>query len=192
LLGLPLHALGVTLGGLAAESDALTNLQERSELVGVLRALDLDALITDLANRHVPEHAVAAELELAWWRSALDSLLQNDRALLGAKTDVLERLEADFRLVDEAHSAGSAQLLGWQLAENWKIGLVDWPDEATSLKRLLKNESVASAALQNASPHLSRAVAPIWMASPYEVHEITDTMSFDTVVLVDAGALTVA
>jgi hypothetical protein len=94
--------------------------------------------------------------------------------------------------VDEAHAAGSAQLLAWQLAENWKIGLVDWPDEATSLKRLLKNDAVHSAALQNASPHLSRAVAPIWMASPYEVHEITDAMAFDTVLLVDAGAVTIA
>jgi hypothetical protein len=189
---LPLHRLGELLTGLAADSDVLQNLQERSGLVGRLRALQLDDLVTDLARRHVPEDRVAAELELAWWRSALDSLLASDRALLGAKTDVLERLEADFRLVDDAHAAGSSQQLAWQLAENWKIGLVDWPDEATSLKRLLKDDTITSAALQNAAPHLSRAVAPIWMASPYEVHEITDTMPFDTVVLVDAGAMTVA
>jgi hypothetical protein len=189
---LPLHQLGELLTGLAEDSDVLQNLQERSGLVGSLRQLDLDDLVTDLARRHVPEEGVAAELELAWWRSALDSLLAADRALLGAKTDVLERLEADFRLVDEAHAAGSAQLLAWQLAENWKIALVDWPDEATSLKRLLKTEGVGSAALQNASPHLSRAFAPIWLASPYEIPQITDTMPFDTVVLVDAGALTVA
>ncbi len=189
---LPLHQLGELLTALAQDSDVLQNLQERSGLVGRLRQLELDDLITDLARRHVPEESVAAELELAWWRSALDSLLAADRALLGAKTDVLERLEADFRLVDEAHAAGSAQLLAWQLAENWKIALVDWPDESTSLKRLLTSDSAGSAALQNASPHLSRAFAPIWLASPYEIPEITDTMPFDTVVLVDAGAVTVA
>ena len=192
LAHLPLHRLGELLAGLAEDSDALQNLHERSGLVGRLRALQLDELVTDLARRHVPEHRVAAELEVAWWRSALESLLDADRALLGAKTDVLERLEADFRLVDEAHAAGSAQLLGWRLAENWKIGLVDWPDEAASLKRLLRDEALHSAALQNAAPHLSRAIAPIWMASPYEVAEITDAMSFDTVVLVDAGDVTVA
>lgn len=189
---LPLHQLNELLTALAADSDVLQNLQERSGLVGRLRALQLDDLVTDLARRHVPADAVAGELELAWWRSALDSLLAADRALLGAKTDVLERLEADFRLVDEAHAAGSAQLLAWQLAENWKIALVDWPDESTSLKRLLKSEGVESAALQNAAPHLSRAIAPVWLASPYEIPQITDTMPFDTVVLVDAGALTVA
>jgi hypothetical protein len=192
LLGLPLHTLGETLGGLAAESDALANLQERAELVGVLRALDLDALITDLANRHVPEEGVAAELELAWWRSALDSLLQNDRALLGAKTDVLERLEADFRLVDEAHVAGSAQSLAHRLAEGWKIGLLDWPDEAAALKSALRADDIDAATLHRAAPHLSRALAPVWLASPYEIDAVAPEMSFDTVVIVDAGALTVA
>jgi len=189
---LPLHRLGELLTGLAADSDVLQNLQERSGIVGRLRELHLDDLVTDLARRHVPEEQVVAELELAWWRSALDSMLVGDRALLGAKTDVLERLEADFRLVDESHAAGSAQQLAWQLAETWKIGLVDWPDEATSLKRLLKDDAVTSGALQNASPHLSRAIAPIWMASPYEVNQIVDLMPFDTVVVVDAGAVTVA
>jgi hypothetical protein len=192
LLGLPLHALGETLGGLAAESDALVNLQERSELVGVLRALDLDALITDLSNRHVPEEGVAAELELSWWRSALDSLLAGDRALLGAKTDVLERLESDFRLVDEAHVAGSAQGLAHRLAEGWKIGLLDWPEEAGALKGALRAEDVDAATLQRVAPHLSRALAPVWLASPYEIDGVAPEMSFDTVVILDAGALTVA
>lgn len=192
LLGLPLHALGEALGGLAAESDALANLQERAELVGVLRALDLDALITDLANRHVPEEAVAAELELAWWRSALDSLLQNDRALLGAKTDVLERLEADFRLVDEAHVAGSAHALARRLAEGWKIGLLDWPDEAEALKGALRADDVDAETLQRVAPHLSRTLAPVWLASPYEIDKVAAEMSFDAAVIVDAGTLTVA
>ena len=192
LSALPLHTLGDLLADLAADSDVLQNLQERSELVSTMRSLDLDPLLTDLAARHVPEEQIAAELELAWWRSALDSLLAGDRALLGAKTDVLERLEADFRLVDEAHASGSAQLLAWQLAENWKIGLVDWPDEAADLKQLLTVDGLTSSALQRSAPHLARSVAPIWLASPYEIDAVTDAMAFDTVLLVDAGATTVA
>ncbi len=192
LSALPLHTLGELLADLAADSDVLQNLQERSELVSTMRSLQLDPLLTDLAARHVPEEQIAAELELAWWRSALDGLLAGDRALLGARTDVLDRLEADFRLVDEAHAAGSAQLLAWQLAENWKIGLVDWPDEAHDLKQLLAVEGLTSHALQHSAPHLSRSVAPVWLASPYEIEAVTDAMPFDTVLLVDAGATTVA
>ncbi|MBX3091760.1 MAG: AAA family ATPase [Cryobacterium sp.] len=192
LSNLRLDELGAKLAGLSADSDALQNLQERTALLSTLHDLDVDPLLFDLSARHVPESAVAAELELAWWRSALDSLLERDRALLGANTEVLDRLEADFRMVDEAHAAGSAQLLGWQLAENWSVGLADWPDEASQLKKLLRGGSVDSRALQDAAPHLSRTVAPVWIASPYEVPNITDTIRFDSVILVDAGAMTVA
>lgn len=192
LANIPINDLATRMAGLAAESDALHNLQERTALLATLRELELDPLLADLANRHVPESQVAAELELAWWRSALESLLDADRALLGANTDVLDRLEADFRLVDEAHASGSAQLLAWQLAENWSIGLVDWPEEASALKRLLRGGSATSRDLQEAAPHLSRVVAPVWIASPYEVPGITDTLRFDAVFLVDAGATTIA
>ena len=192
LASLPLPLLGELLEGLAADSDVLHNLQERSEIVSSLRELELDTLITDLAARHVPESQVAAELELAWWKSALDSLLANDRALLGADTSMLERLEGDFRVVDGTHSSGSAQLLAWQLAENWKIGLVDWPDEAAALKKLLLTDGLSSESLHRAAPHLSRTVAPVWLVSPYEIDAITESMNFDAVLLIDAGATTIA
>ncbi len=188
----PIHILLERLDALAAESDVLNNLQERAELRATLRHLQLDPLLEDLASRHVPDEQVAAELELAWWQSALESLLEADRALLNANTSVLDRLEADFRLVDEAHAAGSAQLLAWQLAENWNIGLVDWPEEASALKAALRGQSIDARDLQEAAPHLSRTIAPVWLASPYEVAGITDTLAFDTVVLVDAGATTLA
>jgi hypothetical protein len=188
----PIPELTGWLAGLAAESDALANLQERTELRGTLNDLQIQPLIEDLSSRHVAHHEVAAELELAWWQSALESLLEADRALLGANTSVLDRLEADFRLVDEAHAAGSSQLLAWQLAENWKIGLVDWPDEAMQLKRALRRPTVSSHQLHAAAPHLSRTLAPVWLASPYEVDQISDAMHFDAVIIVDAGATTLA
>ncbi|MCU1405405.1 MAG: family ATPase [Glaciihabitans sp.] len=189
---LSIPALRERITALAAESDVLNNLQDRMALMATLRDLELGPLTADLASRHVPEAQVEAELELAWWQSALESLLAADRALLGANTPVLDRLEADFRLVDDAHAAGSAQLLAWQVAENWKIGLVDWPDEATALKKLLMQEKIVAGDLQATAPHLSRTVAPVWLSSPYEVHEIADSLPFDTVILVDAGATTLA
>ncbi len=192
LANLRLDELAAKLSGLSADSDALHNLQERTALLSTLRELDVDPLLFDLSARHVPEGAVAAELELAWWRSALDSLLERDRALLGANTEVLDRLEADFRMVDEAHASGSAQLIAWQFAENWSVGLADWPDEAAALKQVLRGRAVDSRAIQEAAPHLSRTIAPVWIASPYEVPEITDSLRFDSVILVDAGAMTVA
>ncbi|MEF2976713.1 DUF4011 domain-containing protein [Subtercola sp. YIM 133946] len=189
---LPISELIGLLDGLAADSEVLANLQERTALLDTLKTLSLDPLLTDLSQRHVPESAVADELELAWWQSVLELMLASDRALLGANTGILDRLESDFKLVDEAHASVSGQILAWQLAETWSVGLVDHPDEATALKALLRSDVVDSVKLHAAAPYLSRVLAPVWLASPYEVADITDDVVFDTVILVDAGATTLA
>ncbi|WP_369826421.1 AAA family ATPase [Subtercola sp. Z020] len=188
----PINELIPMLDGLAADSEVLANLQERTALLDTLRELALDPLLMDLSQRHVPEEAVADELELAWWQSVLELMLANDRALLGANTGILDRLESDFTLVDEAHASVSGQILSWQLSETWSVGLVDHADEAAALKTLLRGDAVTSATLQKAAPYLSRVLAPVWLASPYEVAEITDEIVFDAVILVDAGATTLA
>ena len=192
LSALPMPELLSMLEGLAADSEVLQNLQERTSLVQHLRALDLDPLLDDLARRHVPEDRVAIELELTWWTSVLERMLANDKALLGANTQVLDRLEADFRLVDEAHAAGNAPQLAWALAEAWKVGVADWADEAEGLRQVLRGESADAASLHRAAPHLSRLVAPVWLASPYDVWTISDEIPFDAVFLLDAGAVSVA
>ncbi|WP_350350084.1 AAA family ATPase [Agromyces sp. G08B096] len=188
----PIRELTSLLAGLAADSEVLANLQERTALLTKLRDLGLDPLLRDLSERHVVEHRVADELELAWWQSMLEGVLAHDKALLGANTQVLDRLEADFRLVDEAHASAGGPLAAWRLAENWKVALVDHPDEADRLKRMLRSDRVRPADLQEQVPHLFRVLAPVWLASPYEVDRIDDRIAFDTVVLVDAGATTIA
>ncbi|THG30138.1 ATP-binding protein [Naasia lichenicola] len=192
LLTIPIGMLIAKLKSLAADSEVLKNLQERTSLMGNLRNLDLDPLLEDLSRRHVSEDRVGIELELTWWSSVLERMLGEDRALLGGNTRVLDRLEADFRLVDEAHAAGAAPALAWALAEAWKLGIVDWPDEATALKNLLRSEHADAGSLYASAPHLSRLVAPVWLASPYDVHAISDEIPFDAVFLLDAGAVSVA
>ncbi|WP_372487689.1 AAA family ATPase [Agromyces atrinae] len=188
----PIRDLIYTMSGLAAESEVLANLQERTAVLSELRTLKLDPLLVDLSQRHVPEQGVAAELELAWWQSVLELMLAGDKALLSANTTVLDRLEADFRLVDEAHAAAAGGVLAWLLAESWKIGVVDWPEEADQLRRLLRGDRATPRALNDAAPHLFRSLAPVWLASPYDVPAVDDSIAFDTVILVDAGATTFA
>ncbi len=188
----PIKRLIYLIAGLAAESEVLANLHERTAMLSTLREHNLDPLMTDLSERHVSEKDVAHELELAWWQSVLETMLSSDKALLNANTQVLDRLEADFKLVDEAHASATGQLLAWLLAETWKIGVVDWPDEADQLRRLLRADRATPARLNEAAPHLGRVLAPVWLASPYEVAGLDDRMSFDTVLLVDAGATTFA
>ncbi|TDW29422.1 AAA family ATPase [Cryobacterium psychrophilum] len=192
LVSRPIKELIYTVTGLAADSEVLANLHERTALLATLRENNLDPLMTDLSQRHVSEQNVAAELELAWWQSVLEIMLSGDRALLNANTGVLDRLEADFKLVDEAHASATGQLLAWLLAETWKIGVVDWPEEADQLRRLLRADRATPARLNDVAPHLGSVLAPVWLASPYEMAGISDLINFDTVLLVDAGATTLA
>ena len=189
---LPLAQLSYQIAGLAAESEVLANLQERTQLVAQLREVNLDPLLADLSSRHVDESQIAPELELAWWQSVLEHLLTSDKALLGGNSGVLDRLEADFRLVDEAHAGAQGPSLAWQLAEAWRIGVIDNPDEAGALKQLLRSDKATPAAVTSAAPRLSRVLAPVWLVSPYEVGKLPETLDFDAVFLVDAGACTLA
>ncbi len=191
LATLPVKHLVRTLAGLAADSDVFDNLKERATLRTELAALGLEPLLTELSVRHVPEERVADELEFAWWQSALEQLLRTDRAVLGANTAVVDRLERDFRLVDEAHAAASGPLLAAQLATQWRIGIVDEADEAAALKLELKNGDVTPTRLAEVAPALSRTLAPVWLSSPYDV-PLLPSDPFDVVVIADAAALCLA
>ncbi|MDT0158566.1 AAA family ATPase [Microbacterium sp. ARD32] len=189
LAALPVARLVRTLSGLAARSAVFDNLVERTQIRDALTGLGLRPLLSDLSVRHVPEERVADELEFAWWQSLLERALQDDRSLLGANTSVVDRLERDFRLVDEAHTAMAGPLLAWNLANQWRIAVVDEPEQAANLRRALKEGEATTAEIVAAAPDLVRALAPVWIASPYQVPEIPESVEFDAVLLVDAAAV---
>lgn len=189
LADMPLEAVHPLLASLATPSEVLDGLEQRQEVADHLASWHVGPLVEDLANRHVEADRVGSELELAWWRGALETILAKEDALLGSDRSVLERLEADFRLVDEAHTAGNAQRLAWQLAERWSLGLMDWPEEATALKKMLRDTVGGVAHLTRSAPHLTKALSPVWCASPYDVHALPESVRFDVVFILDAGSL---
>ena len=114
------------------------NLQERSALCGPCCATrNSTPLLADLAARHVPEDQVAAELELAWWQSALESLLAVRPRAARARTP---RCSTGSRRTSGSSTRptppAAPALLGWQLAENWKIGSSTGRTRPRALKRI--------------------------------------------------------
>ncbi|UOR00833.1 AAA family ATPase [Leucobacter allii] len=190
LKNLTLGRLAARISDLARESEALQNIQERTTIVERMRAAHLEPLLDDLSARHVPAEDVAAELELAWWQSALERMLQTNPALLSGNTGVIERLEADFRLVDDAHSGANGTLLAAALADAWRVAVLDFKPEALAMREALRSGYVSAASLAQRAPNLLAALAPVWTMSPYEVAQLSDELRFDTVLLVDAGATT--
>lgn len=189
LAHLPVADLLRTLAGLAAGSEVFENLVERAQVRARLAEWGLEPLLKDLSTRHVAEEQVAAELEFCWWQSFLEHALQADRALLGANTAVVDRLERDFRLVDEAHAAASGKLLAWQLAAGWRIAVIDEPEQARRLREVLVANDPGVAEIVSAAPALVQALTPVWLTSPYQVAEIPASVHFDAVLLVDSAAV---
>ncbi len=190
LRNLPLATLARRTTDLARESEVLHNIQERTAIVERLRAAQLEPLIDDLSARHVPASNVAAELEQAWWQSALERMLQTNEALLSANTGVIERLEADFRLVDDAHASANGAQLAVKLADAWRIAVVDARTEALALREQLRSGEASIHSLAQQAPTLMGTLAPVWVLSPYEVAQLPAELRFDTTLLVDAGATT--
>ncbi len=191
LASLSLPDLLAYLRRLGDDSPIFDNLVERAQVRGELSKLGLDALLADLSRRHVPAQRVRDELEYCWWQSVLESALTEDRALLGANTEVLTRLERDFRLVDEAHGNASGKVLAAQLARQWQIAIVDFPEEAAALKQALLDPHSTATQLSAAAPTLVRQLAPVWAASPYTIGDVPQAISFDTVILADAASLSI-
>lgn len=187
---MPLAMLARRTTDLARESEVLQNIQERTAIVERLRAASLEPLLDDLSARHVPVDQVAAELEQAWWQSALERMLQTNEALLSANTGVIERLEADFRLVDDAHAGAGGPQLAARLADAWRIAVADHRGEALALRELLRSGETSIHLLARQAPTLLGVLAPVWVMSPYEVASLPGDLRFDAAVLVDAGATT--
>lgn len=192
LKNLTLDALRAKLAGLSQESEVLRNIQERTALLEQLREANLDPLLDDLSARHVAPTQVAVELEQSWWQSVLERMLQTNKALLSANTSVLNRLESDFKLVDDAHSGANGQVLAARLADEWRVALVDYAGEAKALREALKADVSDPKQLSRVAPNLVNVLAPVWIASPYEISQLPEDVNFDAVLLVDAGATTLA
>ncbi|GAC1486684.1 MAG: hypothetical protein NVS2B15_01350 [Pseudarthrobacter sp.] len=174
---------------LVADTDTLKTLPERTLLVENMREHGLGELLADLADREVPAECVSAELELAWWQSALEAMISGDDYLAMSDGDALRQLEAEYRLADNAHIASGAARLRWDLSERWRAALAEHPRQAQLLRSLLKDGRVTLAALTAQAPDLVPMLVPVWSVSPYLMTGLLPAeQRFDAVVILDAEA----
>lgn len=188
----PRAVVTALVAALVADSASIDVIHERSAIVDSLRERGLDGLLGAFAGRIVTRDIVVAELQLAWWRGVLEAIVADRRQLLGADTTILDRLEHDYRLVDQAHRAGNAARLAHSLAEAWRIAIVDLPDETSNIKVALTTGPSTLTNLLSVAPTLTDILAPVWCVSPYAAGALGSNQRFDVVMLIDAGAMSVA
>lgn len=188
----PINELVNFVTALAADASSIETIHARSERGDSIRARGLAPLLDTFTGRIVTRDIIESELTLAWWRGVLEAIITERRQLLGADTNVLDRLEHDYRLVDQAHIMGNSQKIAHMLAEAWRIALRDHPDQAQGLRSALKAGHGTPAHLREVAPNLVDIVAPVWCVSPYAVAQLAPKQRFDVVVLVDAAAISEA
>ncbi len=188
----PRSVVSELVSALAADSTSIDTVHERSAIVDSMRERGLEGLLHVFAGRIVTRDIITAELQLAWWRGVLEAIIADRRQLLGADTTILDRLETDYRLVDQAHITGNAQKLAFSLAEAWQIAVTDLPDETAAIKTALTVGPTSVSNLMVVAPTLTDILAPVWCVSPYAIGTLAPNQRFDVVILVDAGAMSVA
>lgn len=186
----PVAELEKRLTLLAAEDESLATLPERTLLEEQMREQGLGDLLDDLARRHVGAAQTRSELELAWWQSALEAMISGDDYLAMADGDSLRRLEAEYRLADQAHIESGASRLRWRLAQDWAKAVQENPEAARYLRSMLKDGRVTlDDVVKHALPLLAPLV-PISTISPYLVGSLLPSSEqFDAVVILDAHSL---
>ncbi|MEE1620455.1 DUF4011 domain-containing protein [Zafaria sp. J156] len=187
---LPIDTLVERLQALVADAEALEVLPERTLLQEQLRNQGLEELLVDLAEREVGPDEVAAELDLAWWQSALEAMISGDDYLAMADGKKLRRLEAEYRLADNTHIASGASRLCWLLAQRWKAALADHRAASRELRAMLKDGEPSIEALCGLGAPLVTSLLPLWIGSPLQIPAAVPAETrFDAVILLDADAL---
>lgn len=187
-----LDALDARLDALMADRVLLMTLPERDALTQKLRERGLSELLDDLYARQVPTEVVSAELELAWWQSALEFLLQHHEGKL-LDGDRLRDMESRFRRADYAHMTSAPARLLAKVARVWTERIESEHDQAAYLKSQLRGYEFVLEELLTHAPVMARTLLPLWTASPFALaRKVPASMRFDTVLLLDSESTPLA
>jgi len=191
LRDMPVQQLLETIASLVERAGDLKELPERTIISEQLAETGLGDLLGDFAEREIGTDQVDAELELAWWQSALEAMISGDDFLAMNDGAKLEKIEADYRLADAAHIAAGPERIRWALAENWKAALADHRAGSRELRALLKGGEPEVAEVLNLGQLLTNSLIPVWVAAPLLLGTaLPEDAEFDAVILLEANYLT--
>lgn len=185
LLDTPLDDLEARLRALADDREALDQLPERTRLVRSLAERGLGTLVDDLRDRRVDVGLVGPELELAWWATAFEAILAEDRSLAIYDGAGLETLAQRFRELDRAHVAGLPGPVLVAALSGITLAVRRHPEDAEELfAELLEGRFGGLRDALDRYPSLVRALRPVVVASPTLVpHVMPPSRTVDLVVL---------
>lgn len=193
LTALPADEMIAIVNELAEDETTLFQVPELTLILEQLTENGLQDLLVDLRTRGVTTDEVADELELAWWKSALEAMISGDDYLAMMSGKDLRRIEAEFQLADQAHIQSGGRKVAFALAQQWRRALAEHISDATQLRNGLKNHELDLGDFFALQPGLQTALMPIVVASPLGLAaHVPGTRRFDAVLFLGAGELTLS
>jgi hypothetical protein len=193
LTALPLTELTKTLRSLSEDTKILDNYDERSMTTQRLEEAGLGPLAVELANLHTSKDDLQAELELAWWKSALETLLERSGRSLASDSDEIVQIEKRFAAAETELIAAGSKTVAYGLSGKWKKALENHPSEAQTLKELLKLKRAVISEVGQLAPNIYQALVPVVLASPYEVPKtLAQGERFDVTLVLDGAGSSIA
>jgi hypothetical protein len=193
LISQPLEELTKTLRSLSEDTKILDNYDERSMTIQRLEEAGLGPLTVELANLHTGKEDLQAELELAWWKSALETLLERSGRSLATDSDQIVQIERRFAAAEKELIEAGSKTVAYGLSGKWKQALENHPSEAQTLKELLKLKRAVISEVGQLAPNIYQALVPVVLASPYELPTtLAKGERFDVTLVLDGAGSSIA
>lgn len=171
LMAMALEPLRERLLELGRDHAALRYLPDVNVLTARLVERGLGPLLEDLRERRVSE--TAAELELAWWASVLESIVRSDPVLSSYDGASLNRLAEHFRALDRAQVESLPGPVRRAVARRLGRRIAADKPAAQELWRELSRPHVTNVrSLRQRFPELLASVRPIWVVPPSLVGQV--------------------
>ncbi|MFT4185815.1 MAG: hypothetical protein QM613_01085 [Micrococcaceae bacterium] len=176
------------LNALANDQDVLNNLPSTNKIEYDLINSGYGDLLEDCIMRRVPASQLSNEIELAWWQSVLQEMIDSSKDGVNlADGPTLRKLQAEFRINDKAHIASCAERLAYNMKLNWNQSVRAYPDQASQIKELLRSYMAPLLHVWQLAPDLLNSLTPIWVASPANINDIPRDVHFDVAIVLDAA-----
>jgi hypothetical protein len=192
LTRLSFEDLGRKFEQLASNTELLNRYIERLPLVTELNELGLQDLVRELCKVNPTLEQLELEFDLAWWQSALETLVQSNPKIVEYSNQQLAAMELEFEMAAAEVVAQTSNFVRSELSARWKNGIRQFPAQADQLRQLLRERRLTVAAAHTQGKGLWAALAPAILTTPYRVGELAPDENFDVVIVLDAASLGLA
>lgn len=175
--------LNARLQKMVAEAEDLRLLPERTKILAHLNEKHFGELLTDLANRKVPNNLVVAELELALATTALTKAMREKKVLSQLDFSDVQLLLNQLRKIDKAQVESLAGPVMRAVVKQLRKAQRDNRELTIAFDKKLENEAIELTDLSLAELQLARLARPVTVAGVSQVALLLPKTPYDLVIL---------